>query len=258
MKRRTRGSIVGATVAAGLLAMTGVANATYHENLIREVHAGTAGTGDYVELQAYAAGQNFVFGKHIVSYDGGGGALSTYTIPSNVANGANQATILISNGGVPGADFVASPGSGNDGTHLTVDNTGGAVCYTDSVVTVGLDCVALGGNPATMFPTPAPSPYGSPFILPGSPLAPDLRPNRSIIRTISRGCATQLDPADDTNNTAADFTLGAGNPRGNATTPTETACPVTPVKKKCKKKKKKHHSAAAAKKKKCKKKHKRK
>ena len=37
-------------------------------NLIREVHEGGV-TGDYVELQAYAAGQNFVAGKYINSYD---------------------------------------------------------------------------------------------------------------------------------------------------------------------------------------------
>ncbi len=80
---------------------------------------------------------------------------------------------------------------------------------------------------------------------------------KTLIRTISRGCATALDAADDTNNSAADFTVGTGNPRNNAATPTETPCPTTtsttPTKKKCKKKEE-APPAYSAKKKKCKKK----
>ena len=63
-----------------------------------------------------------------------------------------------------------------------------------------------------------------------------------------------LDTADDTNS-AADFTLGAGSPRNNSATPTETPCPPsqgTTPKKKCKKHKKKKSGAYSAKKK-CKK-----
>jgi hypothetical protein len=71
-----------------------------------------------------------------------------------------------------------------------------------------------------------------------------------------------LDAADDTNNSATDFTVGTGNPRGNAVTPTETVCPpgnpTSPTnpaghlrKRKCKKS---NRSASVAKKKKCKKK----
>src|SRR5258706_13945780 len=148
-RRLTRIALAAGLTAAGVAAFASTASATFHENMIREVHAGSGGTGDYVELQAFAAGQNFVSGKNIVSYDGGGTPLSTFTFPTNVANGANQATILVSNGGVPGGDFTASPGSGNDGTHLTVDNTGGTVCYTERLIKAGLHRVAFGGNPAT-------------------------------------------------------------------------------------------------------------
>ena len=86
---------------------------------------------------------------------------------------------------------------------------------------------------------PAGANFGNPFALPGTNLN-----EQSLIRTISAGCRHALDPADDTN-VAADFTLGAGNPRNNATTPTETVCPPGPpppstagtsTKKKCKKK----------------------
>jgi hypothetical protein len=253
--RPTRLVLAGVIAAASLAAFASTASASFHLNLIREVHEGNGATGDYVELQATAPGQNFVSGKHIVSYDGGGGILTDYTIPTNVSNGANQATILISSGPLSGADFVAGTG-GTGAGNLNVDNTGGTVCFGDSA-TVAIDCVAFAGNNGlspTMFPTPPPSPYGTPFALPGAAPNAQLGPNQSLIRTISRGCATQLDAADDTNNSAADFSLGAGTPRSNSTTPTETPCPATPTaKKKCKKHKKKT-GGYSAKKTKCKKK----
>ena len=256
MSHRLARFAFAATLSVGCLAaFASAASATYHENLIREIHKGNGTNGDYVELQAYSAGQNLVAGKHIVVYDGGGGStpFSDYTIPSNVGNAANQATILISNGGVTGADFTAGSMTGEG--NLNIVNTGSTVCYTDSSITVKLDCVAFQGtmNPVTV---PSGANFGTPFALPGNDLN-----NQTLVRTISRGCPTALDPADDTNG-ASDFTLGTGNPRGNPTTPTETVCPPAPpaspstgtAKKKCKKKKKHKRSAESAKKKKCKKK----
>jgi len=67
-------AFAGSFAACILGAFASTASATYHENYIREVHE--TPTADYVELQAYAAGQNFVSGKHIVTYDGGGGVLT--------------------------------------------------------------------------------------------------------------------------------------------------------------------------------------
>ena len=238
------------TAALGALFSAPTALASFHENLIREVHEGPASNGDYVELQAYSAGQNLVNGKHIVTFDAGGGPLTDYTLNHDVSNGANQATILIANApSVNGVtpDFVAGNGATGAG-NLNVDNTGGTVCYTDSSVTVALDCVAFDhANDVNPFTVKAfnPPQFGSPFILPGASLD-----GNSLIRGISKACATSLDKADDTNS-AADFTVGNGSPRNNSATPTETPC-STSAKKKCKKKK--HHSAYSAKKKKCKKK----
>jgi hypothetical protein len=250
--RRKGISVAVLTVITSSLVVAASAQASYHENLIREVHEG-GGSGDYVELQSYAAGQNLVSGKHIVSYDAGGGSpLTDFPIPSNVANGANQATILIANtatvNGVT-ADF-------NAGGNLNVDNTGGTVCFTDSSITVKLDCVAFDGTGVGDVTVPSGANFGTPFALPGLNLD-----GQSLIRTISRGCATALDTADDTN-VAADFSLGAGSPRNNSATPTETVCPpgnpTSPTnpaghlrKRKCKKS---NRSASVAKKKKCKKK----
>jgi hypothetical protein len=258
-RRLSRFALSAGLVLIGVAGFASTALATFHQNRIREVHEGGV-TGDYVELQAFAAGENQVAGKHIVTYDAGGGKLTDYTIPSNVGNGANQATILIANavtvGGVT-PDFQAGSMGTGDG-NLNVDNTGGTVCYTDSSITVAIDCVAFDhANDPNPFMTPTfnPPQFGPPFILPGADLD-----GQSLIRTISRGCPTALDAADDTNG-AADFTLGAGSPRNNSATPTETACPSKPgtqAKKKCKKKKKHKRSAESAKKKKCKKKKKKK
>jgi hypothetical protein len=245
-RRLTRTAVAGALVTGLTALLASSAAASYHENLIREVHDGSGGNSDYVMLQAYSSGQNLVAGKHIVSYDGGGGVLTDYTIPSNVSNAANQATILISaTAATPGADFI----TGTSATGLNVVNTGGTVCFTDSSITVGLDCVAyVGSNLAAMFPTPAPSPYGTPLAL-GSDLN-----DKSIVRRITPNCGTLLEKADDTNSSAADFSIAAPIARPNAATPTETACPTPPATKKKKCKKKKHRSAESAKKKKCKKK----
>ena len=255
-RRLTRIALAAGLALVGAGALASTASATYHENRIREVHEGGA-TGDYVELQSFSAGQNLVGGKYINTYDGGGGLLTSTLIPSDVTNGASQATILIAHdASTTGADVI------NAG--LNVVNTGGTVCFSTSAVGTdpAVDCVAYTSGP-TMFPTPAPSPYGTPVSLPGGDLT-----GMTLVRSISRGCATSLDAADDTDDSAADFTVGAGNPRGNSATPTETLCPptstptttpsTTPVKKKCKKAKKKKRSADVAKKKKCKKKKKKK
>ena len=241
---RRRGiSFAVLTAITSSLVVAASAQATYHENLIREVHEGGV-TGDYVELQAYAPGQNLVGGKYINTYDGGGTLMTSTLISADVANGANQATILIAHdASTPGADVVSAG--------LNVVNTGGTVCYSTSPVgtAAALDCVAYTSGP-TAFPTPPPSPYGTPVSLPGGDLT-----GKTLVRSIARGCATTLDAADDTNNSSADFTVGTGNPRGNTVTPTETPCPTPQAtKKKCKKHKKKKSGAYSAKKKNCKKK----
>ena len=249
LRRRT--FLIGALATLTSLSAASSAQATFHENLIREVHEGVGSVGDYVELQAYASGQNFVNGKHIVTYDAGGGVLTDFTLNHDVSNGANQATILVANAGsVNGVtpDFVAGNG-GTGAGNLNVDNTGGSVCYTDSSITLPLDCVSFdgAGDGVVAVPTFNPPQFGAPFALPGANLD-----GQSLIRTTARGCATALDTADDTNS-AADFTLGTGSPRNNSATPTETPCPPSnsQAKRKCKKHKKKKADAHFAKKKKC-------
>lgn len=242
----SRGRIAVLSTAATLAlsaAFAGSAPAVYHQNMISEVHQGVGDAGDFVELQAYTPGQNLIGGHYVITYDGGSNDFSTFLIPSNVANGANQATILIANDGtVTGADFNAA---GN----LRVVNANGGVCFLDTVAPIAaIDCVRW-GSPVGELPSPA----GTPLALPAGTI-PD---NGSISRKITRGCATLLDSADDTNNSAVDFAQAAPSPRPNSATPTETACPAPKAKKKkkCKKPKKKAKKGdATAAKKKCKKK----
>ncbi len=262
MTRRPRltGIALSAALAAtGLATLAPTANATYHENLIREVHDAGA-DGDYMVLQAYSAGQNFLATKRVNTYDGAGNFFSSVVL-SNVPNGANQATVLVGKDGVPGAD-ATDPA-------FNVISTGGTVCFSEGGAAppfTGLDCVAYdgaGGIAVTGPPVPPASAYGTPLALPG----PDLT-GQSIVRRITPNCATLLEKPDDTDNSAADFAIGAPLARNNASAITETPCPppaapvtptATPTKKqkKCKKKKKKKRGASAAKKKRCKKKKKR-
>src|SRR4051794_18767475 len=134
--RLKRIAFAGVLAASAIGLFVSSAAASFHENLIREAHDGGA-TGDYVELQAFSAGQNLVGGKYINTYDGGGGLLTSTLIPSNVANGASQATILI-------AHDVSTPGADVVNAGLNVVNTGGTVCFSTSPVGTdpALDCVA--------------------------------------------------------------------------------------------------------------------
>ena len=240
-----RRSRIAALTAASTLLVSGAfaanASALFHEYRISEVHQGTStATGDFVELQAFTSGQNLVGGHYVITYDGGNTAKSTFQFPSNVANAASQATILVANdASVTGADFIAPDG-------LNVVNNNGAACFVNTTVPLtGIDCVDWGTAMGGTLPSPA-----------GAPISGGLRDNQSFSRSIARGCATALDAADDTNTSSADFALATPSPRPNSATPTETPC-ATKKKKKCKKKKKKgkgKYGAGAAKKKKCKKK----
>jgi Ca2+-binding RTX toxin-like protein len=193
----------------GTLSFASSASASTHEVMIREVFLGAAGNDAFVELQMFSAGQNQVTGQKVNIYQADGSLLAASPVfPSSVPNGQNQRTILIADTAVPGGDLeypmmtAATLGYG----------PGGAACFTGSG-----DCVAWGnfvdtdigftGNPGTP-------------VLPGG-----IPAGASITRKLTRGCRTLLDPADDTNNSAADFAqTNNPSPRGNAAAPTEKRC----------------------------------
>ncbi len=218
--------LVASLAIAGTAVLASAASASFHLNMIREITGDTAG-GDqsYIELQSYAAGENFVAGHNITVWDADAQVLGmpvpvqTHTLTgSNPTNGANQSTILIGDTNVAGRDFTIPELSNY------LDNTvggnlmaAGAICYEG----IPVDCISWGGSNftgASRLPDQT-TPNGS--TMPTGLLA--------LQRNIGANCATALDAADDTNNAGADFSLVGANPRPNSVTPTETLCSGTGV-----------------------------
>lgn len=180
------------------------AGATFHEMSIREVYAGSdaASESEYVELQMWAPGQNFVGGHVLKTYDAGGGVTSTNTFAGDVPNGANQSTILLATPAAE-AEFGVAADTGLAAGKL--DPAGGAVCWE------ALDCVSWGSFAGSL-----PSPAGSP--------APAIPSGMALRRTISPLCATALEAGDDHDNSAADFSSVFPAPRPNSVAPSERLC----------------------------------
>lgn len=192
------------------LAAPAAAPASFHLMRISEV--GNANPADYVELQMFASGENFVGGHFIRVYDGTGMIRGTFEFPAGVGNGQNQRTILV------GRDEAVSwPVEPDFTTPEMVIGASGAVCYLDTLDTLiaPIDCVSFGAfdNSALALPTGNPAPA-----IPAGDGAQTLQ------RSIAPGCATLLEPSDDTNDSATDFALAARTPRNNGTAPTERAC----------------------------------
>lgn len=207
-----RKSLLTFTVLATLALSSSSAAANFHLMKVTEVFPGTGGNPDsaFIELQAYQAGQNTVVGHSIRTYNAMGANIHTFNLPGNVPNAQSQRTILIGDEFPPNGvaeDFTDTA----LGTNITA--AGGAVCFD------AIDCVAWGTvNTAAL---PADANVGTP-----APAIPD---GSSLTRSIAAGCATLLEDSDDTNNSAADFSITATeSPRNNATMPTEVACAIPP------------------------------
>jgi hypothetical protein len=195
------------TVTAALLAAAPAAHATFHLMSIREVYPGSAAApgAEYVELQMYSPGQNHVQGHTITVYDAAGAETGSATFAADVAQGANQSTLLAA---TPAAESqfgvaadVAMPASDS------LDPAGGAACWES------LDCVAWGSFHGSVL-----APVGTPADPAGIPDGLALR------RTIAPNCSTLLDGGDDSNNSAADLLDAIPAPRPNSVVPSEHAC----------------------------------
>lgn len=190
-----------------LLALTwpATAPATFHEMSIREVYPGSLAQpeSEYVELQMWAPGQNHVGGHVLKTYNAGGGVTSADTFASDVSGSANQSTILLA---TPAAEAEFGVNADTALSAGVLDPAAGAVCWEN------LDCVSWGGFSGSL-----PSPAGAP-----AAAIPD---GMALRRTIAPGCATLLEPTDDHDNSAADFSAVFPAPRPNSVTPTERRCP---------------------------------
>lgn len=184
--------------AAFVMLVSAKASASYHLMKVVEVFAGStaAPNASYVQLQMYSSGQNFV-GDHILHvYDATGVeiAASKVTFAGNVANGSDQAYILVGTSAVSTAfgvapDFVLP---------ANLDQAGGAVCFE------ALDCFAWGTFNVTAADT-AVAPFAA------------LTANKAARRSIASGNPAILEATDDGNNCAADFTAVDPAPKNNNT-----------------------------------------
>ena len=185
--------------AGGLLAMSLPALATFHLMKVVEIFPGTAASpsAQYVVIQMYASGQNLVGGHALTVFNGAGAVVGTFTFTGNVANGANQAKLLIATSQAESffginADLVMS---------ASMLSAGGKVCWAGTI-----DCVAWGAY------TGSSAGVGTPFNASGG-----LSPGRAAARRLNlSGSSTVLDAGDDTDNSANDFAFVTPAPRNNA------------------------------------------
>jgi cysteine-rich repeat protein len=152
----------------------------------------------------YAGGQNIVSNHSVIVYDAAGTEITRFTFAANVANGANQAKLLIA---TPEAAALFGVTADLAMTAI-IPAAAGKICFD------ALDCVAWGAYTGT-------GAVGTPFNSAAAPAG--AQPNRGLVATkaIRRrldvaGGATTLEAADDTNNSSTDFVLGAPSPRNNA------------------------------------------
>ena len=199
--------LVLAAVLAGVAAPS--AQGAFHLNKVSEVFPGTNANVNtaFIELRMFAAAENFVAGHKVDYYTASGSLLGSYTIASNVPNGEDQRTILIGDTAAAGSpDFVVDQ-LGDALYPGTV--TGGAVCFPDGQPP---DCVSWGNfTPQAGFPNPQTA---------NAPAIPD---GSSLTRSTAPGCPNLLEPGDDTDNSATDFSVGTPTPTNNSV-PGPTDC----------------------------------
>jgi len=215
-------------VAACLLVLPSGALASNHLIKIREVYAGsvTNPNSEYVELQMYAAGQNFLANAiSLKLYDASGNVTSTFapvTMDGNPPMSQSQRRVLVASQEAKTEFHVSAGYTLAPGDHIS--DAGGAVCYLPS--TPGFaDCVSWGTFDNTSG-TALPSATGGNVDSPGG-----IGDTHGIQRSIAPGCATLLEAGDDTNN-PADWSEVFPVPLNNASPPPEIPCPNTTLTKK--------------------------
>jgi hypothetical protein len=206
-----------AAALVAVLAAAPAAQATFHLIKVREVYSGSA-DDSYVELQMYASGQTFLANHAMTVYDASGALVHSSKFASSVANGQNQATVLIGDTGVE-AKFGVAPDLVDSG--LAIPAAGGAACWNAGGIPA--DCVAWGNfSGASALQTATGTTVGSPAS-PGGITA-----GKAIRRTIAPGCSTLLEDSDDANASATDFAEVTPAPRDNASPIVEMTCPGPP------------------------------
>ena len=187
--------------AAVVMLVSAKASASFHLIKVVEVFVGssTAPDAHYVQLQMYAAGQNLVGGHVLRVYDAAGAEIpgSSFTFPGMVANGSDQATILVGTAAVTTAFGVAPDFT----LPAKLSTTGGAVCF-DATALGLIDCFSWGNFAGAAADTSV-----MPF---------QFAANKAARRIITGGASmTKLEAADDGNNNSTDFASVDPAPKNN-------------------------------------------
>ena len=214
-RRRLLIAAIAAAIAVPAIGSS-TAGAAFHLIKVREVYPG-ASNDSYVVLQMLAPNENQLGGHSLRLYDAGGGTIHTFTftggiyggyVAPNASHGNN--TVLVGDTGVQ-ATLGVAPDDHAD-ANLNVPAGGGAVCWLSGSP---IDCVSWGNFTGG---GSLPSPAGTPADALGIPAGMALR------RTIARRCATLLEEADDSDDSAADFFDAFPAPRPNSVAPSERPC----------------------------------
>jgi hypothetical protein len=185
---------------AALVAVATPAAATFHEISVVEVHGGSPAAPDaqYVVLRTFSAGQRFLAGHPMQYWDAGGSFLDAFAFTDDVANGAEQARILIATSTAERLFGVVA----DLRVPAVMEVEGGKLCF--DVV----DCFSWGSYPGD----DAGTPYQT-----GTGLGDGLAAKRRLDVCQDAGCSDgELDAADDTGDSADDFVTGTPAPRNNA------------------------------------------
>jgi hypothetical protein len=210
--RRYRGVVIGLAALLAVLVAAPAASASFHLIKISEVSADSDGGGGFIELQMIASGQTFLTGRTITTYKANGAVDTTSALTSDADNGQNQRTYLI------GANLFTGHPDETLAVATSLDDltAGGAVCWDQGIPP---DCVSW-GNFTGDASLPGPG-AGTP--------APALVDSKSLTRDFSAGCASAMEAGDDSNDSAADFSLQPITPTANTDPAPTRACPNTKI-----------------------------
>lgn len=196
-------ALVIALTSGSVVVASHPAHALFHLMMVTEVLAGTSTAPDahFVEMQMYAENQRFLAGHEVAVFDAAGDEIGSFPFTGPVANGANQAHVLLATEQAEAefeidADLVITPVLGAQG---------GSVCFRSADGGL-IDCASWGNYSGDDAAT------GTPF---NETLG--LLPGQSMARVAEGGSDPEgLDAGDDTNDSEADFDAASPTPTNNA------------------------------------------
>jgi cysteine-rich repeat protein len=193
--------------ALAALLSTVPASAAFHFIHVKEVFAGSQAhpNAQYILLQAYDGGQNFVTGHSVQTFDAAGVSTGTFTFPGPqpLPNGADQMTIFVA---TPDAATIFDI-TADLAMTAVLDPAGGKVCWDGSTPA---SCFAWGSYIG--------SDVGTPYNEPGGLI----RGYAARRRLDICGQPATLDACDDTDDSANDWITAVPNPIKNIGTPGDT------------------------------------